>query len=415
MRLFAVALVALPLVACSELLPGLPDETSVLEGPVEGLSPAQLAIFIRGDGEFARRFGSPDGLGPIFVAQSCESCHAGDGKGHPVFNLSRFGRRTATGFDPMRSVGGPQLQHRSVQQYVAEVLPSGTTGVAVLTPPAVTGLGYLEAVDDSTLIRMADPDDANGDGISGRLQLLDSTDLLVAVSSFEQVAAEGGPSRGRPVEGRYIGRFGKKGVAVNLLHQVVTAYHEDMGLTTAVIPNDIFNPQLGTFTTDDVPDPEVGDNVVSAVTFYLQTLRAPPRRGRDEPDVVAGDALFAQAGCAGCHVPQLTTGASLIAPLNRTTFSPYTDLLLHDLGPELDDGYTEGSAATAEWRTAPLWGLGLAAEAQGGQVHLLHDGRATSLRAAIDLHGGEGAASRAAFGALTVADQERVLRFLESL
>ena len=131
--------------------------------------------------------------------------------------------------------------------------------------------------------------------------------------------------------------------------------------------------------------------------------------------MVAGEALFEQIGCAGCHLPTLTTGPSEIPQLDRVAFHPYTDLLLHDMGPELDDGYTEGRATTAEWRTTPLWGLGLSADFQGGQPFYLHDGRARTLEEAIGFHGGEGAASRAAFQALSPEDRARVLAFLESL
>jgi CxxC motif-containing protein (DUF1111 family) len=204
-------------------------------------------------------------------------------------------------------------------------------------------------------------------------------------------------------------------VSVNLLHQAVSAYHEDMGLTTDLIPTDLFNRQVGNFASDDVPDPEISSSTVGAVVFYLKTLRPPPRRNANAPEVLAGEALFAQVGCAGCHTPTLRTGATAIAPLNRVDFHPYTDLLLHDMGAELDDGYTEGIALTSEWRTAPLWGIGLAAASQGGRVHLLHDGRAKSLLDAIGFHGGESAASRAAFNALTPAERNLLIRFLESL
>jgi CxxC motif-containing protein (DUF1111 family) len=403
------------LTACGELLPSAPPDDQVLDGPIEGLSGAQLATFARGDEEFNRLLSPEEGLGPIFVATSCGSCHAGDGKGHPVFNLTRFGRMVDGSFDPMRAQGGPQLQHRAVQRYIAEVVPNGVTGAAVFTAPSVTGLGFLEAVDDTTLLRLADPDDADGDGISGRVQLLDENDVIAEVTSLEAVAEESGPARGVPIGGKFIGRFGKKGGTVNLLHQAVTAYQQDMGLTTDLLLEDLFNRQVGNFASDDVPDPEVGSSTVSAVVFYLKTLRPPPRRNADDPEVRAGETLFTQVGCAKCHLPTLRTGASPIAPLNRVEFHPYTDLLLHDMGPELDDGYTEGSALTSEWRTAPLWGIGLAAGSQGGRMHLLHDGRAGSLREAIGFHGGEAAASRSAFNSLTPEEQERLLRYLESL
>ena len=163
------------------------------------------------------------------------------------------------------------------------------------------------------------------------------------------------------------------------------------------------------------PIPEVRSNTVANVVFYLKTLRAPPRRDAESADVKAGEALFAASKCSACHVPSMTTGPSRISPLDRKVFHPYTDLLLHDMGPELDDKYTEGIALTSEWRTAPLWGVGLAESAQGGRGFLLHDGRAASLRAAIELHGGEAAASREAFRRLTTVEQELVLAFLRSL
>jgi CxxC motif-containing protein (DUF1111 family) len=410
-----LVLLGLGLAGCDVLLPSAPRGEEVLDGPIEGLNSAQLATHAKGDEQFNRVVSAGEGMGPIFVATKCADCHVGDGKGHPVFNLTRFGRMEAGGFDPMRALGGPQVQNRAVPGYIAEVVAVGATGVSVFTAPAVTGLGLLEAVDDTTLLRLADSSDADGDGISGRVQLLDENDLLAQVTSLEAVVADGAPTRGVPIGGRYIGRFGKKGASVNLLHQTVTAYHEDMGLTTELIPTDLFNRQVGNFASDDVPDPEISSSTVGAVVFYLKTLRPPPRRDGDAPEVLAGERLFTQVGCGGCHVSTLRTGASAVAPLDRVEFRPYTDLLLHDMGPDLDDGYTEGVALTSEWRTPPLWGIGLAAGSQGGRMHLLHDGRANNLREAIGFHGGEGAASRAAFGALSPSAQALVIRFLESL
>jgi CxxC motif-containing protein (DUF1111 family) len=410
----ALLAISLFVAGCDTLLPNAPDSDLVLEGPIEGLSPQQMAAFLAGDTEFSRRFGTSEGLGPVFVASSCESCHVGDGKGHPSFNLTRFGRATAAGFDPMRSAGGPQVQNRAILKYIAEVVPPGVTGVAQFTAPSVTGLGLLEAVEDATLLALADPDDADGDGISGRVQLIAESEFIAEVARLELLLEAGEPGRNLPINGRYIGRFGKKASAINLLHQAVTAYREDMGLTTDLIPEDPINPQVGNFAGDDVPDPEIPSSTVSNVVFYLKTLRPPPQRGADSPDVLAGEAVFAEAGCARCHAPSLTTGPSRIAALDRVEFYPYTDLLLHDMGPELDDGYTEGIALTSEWRTAPLWGIGLAERAQGGSAFYLHDGRARSLREAIELHGGEGSASRTAFRALAASDQELLLAFLRS-
>lgn len=408
-------LAALVLAGCNTVLPGAPDPDTLLEGQVEGLTGPQLATHLVGDGEFARRFSTADGLGPIFVAASCESCHVGDGKAHPLFNLTRFGRMAGGIFDPMRTDGGPQLQHRAILNYMAEVVPAGVTGVAQFTAPSVTGLGFLEAVEDADLLALADPEDADGDGISGRVQLVGASDLLAEVARLELLFDPGEPRRHLLVQGKYIGRFGKKASAINLLQQTVTAYREDMGLTTDLIPEDPVNPLVGGFTGDNVPDPEVPTSTVSNVVFYLKTLRPPPRRDAGSVDVMSGEALFGQIKCGSCHLPALTTGPSRVGALDRVVFHPYSDLLLHDMGPDLDDGYTEGIALTSEWRTPPLWGAGLAERSQGGQAFYLHDGRARSLREAIEFHGGEAAAARAAFRALPPAQQEFLLAFLRSL
>ncbi|QXD15202.1 hypothetical protein GQ464_017645 [Rhodocaloribacter litoris] len=395
--------VVIGLGGCDVFLPEAPPSETILAEPIEGLTPAQMAAHIAGDEEFARVFGAADGLGPLFVAASCEGCHVGDGKGHPLTTLTRFGRYVGGVWDPMPAHGGPQLQHRALPGYTPEAIPPGATGVTRLMPPAVTGLGLLEAVEDETLLARADPDDADGDGISGVPNWIEPPDYL---KNLDGRIANGG---------RYIGRFGKKAGAIDLLHQVVTAYKEDMGVTSDFDMEELFNPREGAFTGDLVPDPEVPAEVVRNVVFYIRTLKPPPRRDRDNPDVQAGERLFEVIGCAACHVPTLRTGPSDVAALHEKTFHPYTDLLLHDMGPELDDGYTEGTAKTSEWRTAPLWGIGLAADSQGGRAFYLHDGRAATLEEAIRFHGGEGAASREAFFALSPEEQRQVLRFLESL
>jgi CxxC motif-containing protein (DUF1111 family) len=410
------AFLSVALTGCELLTPGAPLDEDVLDGTIEGLTPAQTARHLAGDAEFGRRFSVSTGLGPVFVAASCEQCHVGDGKGHPVFNLTRFGRYgPGTEFDAMVSEGGPQLQHRAVPGYPPEVVPAGASGVAVFTPPAVTGLGYLDAVDDATLIALADPGDANRDGISGRLQIHSSSDLIETVIQLEGASSPDVHARGTRVEGGYIGRFGKKALAVNLLQQTVGAYHEDMGITSDLLSEDIFNPIAGNRTSDATPDPEASSSAVSDVVFYLKTLKAPIRREADHPDVLAGEALFHDIGCTGCHVPTLRTGRSEIAVLDRVEFHPYTDLLLHDMGPELDDGYTEGRALSAEWRTPPLWGLGLQESFQGSAAFYLHDGRAHTLEQAIELHGGEAALSRDGFRRLPADARSKLIRFLRSL
>ncbi|RMH21017.1 MAG: hypothetical protein D6701_03080 [Gemmatimonadetes bacterium] len=239
--------------------------------------------------------------------------------------------------------------------------------------------------------------------------------MIGEIAALEAATFGGSPTRHTLVDGKLIGRFGRKAAAINLLHQTMNAYLQDMGLTTDLFNRDLLHAGVGNFAEDGVPDPEIPSSELNAVVFYLKTLRVPLRRDLDDPDVRDGEVIFEQIGCAKCHVPTLRTGPSEIAPLDRVTFHPYTDLLLHDMGPELDDGYTEGRAATSEWRTTPLWGLGLSEEFQGGIAFYMHDGRARSLREAIELHGGEGSASRAAFRGLSAEDQERLLAFLRSL
>lgn len=416
-RVLWIALAAAVLLtpACQDfLLPKAPSAESVLEGPLDALTLEQRAAFMRGDTEFSRVFSELDGLGPIFIAQSCESCHAGDGKGHPLFNITRFGRWDGSQFNPMSSEGGPQLQQRAIRTYLGEVIPSSVTAVSRFTPPAVSGLGLLEAVDDADIIALADPNDRDGDGVSGRVHWVDSTELISASIAYSAGLAPNA-KRHTAVNGQYVGRFGKKGRVVTLLQQTVQAYIEDMGVTSDLLPHDIINTQVGTLAHDDVVDPEVPFSIVSRVAFYLRTLRQPPRRGMAETEVKAGEALFVSSGCAKCHTMEMRTGTSDIAALNKVTFAPFTDLLLHDMGGDLDDRYTEGHALSAEWRTAPLWGVGLAEASQGGAAYYLHDGRARSLRAAIGLHGGEGSRSRAAFHALGASQQEQLLRYLRSL
>ena len=242
---------------------------------------------------------------------------------------------------------------------------------------------------------MADPNDANGDGISG-------------VPNWVSISAYLTPSSTAITQnGKHICRFGKKAGAYNLLNQTANAYNQDIGITSVYAPKDVF-------TLQDI-DPEVATNTVHEVVFYLQTLKAPVQRKQTDPTVIAGKNIFLQIGCENCHKQTLKTGNSPIEGLSNKTFHPYTDLLLHDMGPGLDDGYTEGNAKTAEWRTPALWGLGLSPDAQGGQYFLLHDGRAHSIEEAIKMHGGEASNSNTQFQNLSSTDKEALIIFLKSL
>lgn len=382
------------ILACNKVMPDAPADDSILDGPIEGLTPEENSAFLRGDVAFNDEvFSASNGLGPRFVATSCGSCHAGDGKGHPFTTLTRFGQSDTLG-NQFLHLGGPQLQARALPGYQPEQIPAGAM-FSKFTPPANTGLGLLEAVPDATLLTLADENDANGDGISGRPNWIN-------IPAYCQV-------RPGTVErnGKYIGRFGKKAAVYDLQQQTANAYNQDMGVNSTY-------EKYNTYNGLEI-DPEVSNQTVLDVIFYLQTLKAPIQRNQQNADVVAGKQIFMNISCNKCHTPQLQTGPSSIAALSNKTFFPYTDLLLHDMGPALNDGYTEGTAHTSEWRTPPLWGLGLSKNSQGGQVFLMHDGRARSIEEAILLHGGEAAQSKAGFQQLSPTDRVKIIKFLESL
>lgn len=382
------------LVACEKLLPKAPADDSILDGPIEGLTAEQSAQFIRGDIAFNDEiFTAETGLGPIFVATSCGTCHAGDGKGHPFTTLTRFGQTDSTGNQFMH-LGGPQLQQRAIYNYQPEVIPVGST-FSKFTPPANTGLGLLDAVTDADLLALADPNDADGDGISGRPNWITIPGYL---NTRTGTVTQGG---------KYIGRFGKKAAAYDLFHQTVNAYSQDIGIASTYEPYDTYN--------GEEIDPEITNQTVIDVVAYLKMLKAPIQRNTNDPDIITGKNIFTQISCGKCHVPELKTGSSSISALSNKTFFPYSDLLLHDMGAGLDDGYTEGTAATNEWRTPPLWGLGLSKKSQGGQYFLLHDGRARSIQEAILQHGGEAQQSKINYQQLTEADKAKLIKFLESL
>ncbi len=393
-KIIVIAIFLTSIVACNKLLPGVPPDDELLDGPVAELTPEQNVIFLRGDIAFNDEvFTARTGLGPIFVATSCGSCHAGDGKGHPFTMLTRFGQTNASG-NQFLHLGGPQLQHRAIPGFQPEQIPAGAT-FSKFMPPANTGLGFLDAVPDATLIALADENDTNGDGISGKPNWINAPSYaMIRLAPVIQ-------------NGKYIGRFGKKAAAYNLLHQTANAYNQDIGITSAFEPFDTYSGQS--------IDPEVSTQTVNDVVFYLQTLKAPVQRNQNDLEIQNGRQIFLSTDCAKCHTPQLVTGASSIAALSNKTFFPYTDLLLHNMGPGLDDGYTEGSATTAEWRTPPLWGLGLSKNSQGGNFFLLHDGRAKSIEEAITLHGGEASQSKMKFEQLTAVDKASLIKFLESL
>jgi CxxC motif-containing protein (DUF1111 family) len=382
------------LVACTKFEPALPAADQVLDGPVDGLTFEQNAQFLAGDRAFnAEIFTAAKGLGPLFVSNSCGSCHAGDGKGTPFTTLTRFGQTDSTGNQFLHS-GGPQLQNRALPGYVPEIIPAAAT-FSKFTPPANTGLGFIELVSDAVILAMADPDDMDGDGISG-------VPCWNHVPDYVKISPDAIPNNGK-----YICRFGKKAAAYDLLNQTVNAYNQDMGITSSFNLLDAYTGQQA--------DAEITDKTVRDVVAYLQMLKAPVPRNQDNAEVQQGKSIFMQIQCSNCHRPQLQTAYSAITALSYKTFYPYTDLLLHDMGPALDDGYTEASARTSEWRTPALWGLGLSPASQGGQYYLLHDGRAHSIEEAILLHGGEAANSVQHYQQLSEGERNALIKFLKSL
>ena len=392
-KLLILFLVSIAIVSCHKFFPKQPMSNEILDGPIDGLSSDEMKRFLKGDAAFSQVFTPETGLGSTFVSTSCVSCHSGDGKGHPSTSLIRFGQPDEFG-NQFLDHGGPQLQNRAVPGFQPEQLPAGAT-FSTFLPPANTGLGFLDFVTDQDILAMADPDDADDDGISGRVN-------WIAIPSFIT------PRPGAITQnGKYICRFGKKSAAYDLMHQTVNAYNQDMGIASSYSPYDVYS---GTEI-----DAEVSNTTVQDLVFYLRTLKAPARRNSNDAEVKKGEQIFAQINCIACHKSQLTTGFSPISGLSFKIFHPYTDLLLHDMGAALDDHYTEGSAKTYEWRTPPLWGLGLSKSSQGGQYYLLHDGRAHSIESAILWHGGEGVASKTAFQALMEAEKKALITFLESL
>jgi CxxC motif-containing protein (DUF1111 family) len=404
LRVFTASVIAfilvLPItvVGCAELFTEPTPEADLFDTPVPGLSDAEMAAFARGDAEFSRRFAPSTGLGPIFNNASCISCHSGDGRGRLDNALQRIG---SVEDDFLAADGGPQIQDKAIVGAEFELVPLGVP-VSRRLPPPVFGAGLIEAIPEAAIIALADPDDANGDGISGRPNWVSIPDFVPA----------GEPAGGT---GLRLGRFGRKAQVSSLLQQVVDAYHQDIGITTDFRPTENHNPRSSVpiGAADLVADPELSAGTVQAVVQYVRTL-APSHAGAMTARREEGRALFDALRCSACHVATLSTGPHPIPALADKPVILYSDLLLHDMGDELADFRPDGSASGREWRTTPLWGLRLMRHFLNGEAFLLHDGRARTVEEAILLHGGEARAARDAFDALTVAERAALLDFVES-
>jgi CxxC motif-containing protein (DUF1111 family) len=412
--------------------------------PLEGLTAGQRRDFDKGEQLFLTEWavapgpaGKRDGLGPFYHATSCAACHPGGGRGlspdakEPGQNLvfrvgtkedsllddygSQLSPLAIPGVKPEGSVTVTWTEQRGTfadgvawslrtptfaAQHWEYGAPPADMQLSPRMAPPVFGSGLLEAVPAESLVALTDPDDKNHDGISGRLNMEDTWEgYLAAVDTA--------------------GRFGWKGWMPTLMRQVCGALCEDMGLTNILQPFDATPTEIDVL--EEFPHGghgsrfEVGGHDADLLVSYVRFLAPPVRKESKDPAVAKGESTFTSAGCAACHVPELKTGnVRGVKALSGQTIHPYSDLLLHDMGPGLADGRPEAQAHGDEWRTAPLWGLSAALNDKGAGL-LLHDGRARSLEEAILWHGGEGAKSRDAFKALPAADRGALLSFLKTL
>lgn len=451
------------------LLPGLPQQVSeqrqgsALGGsatvhvagqrafsyPVPTLSAIERRAFAVGNAFFNDNWvaapasaAGRDGLGPLFLARSCSACHLRDGRGRPpepgedavTGLLLRLGIPGEAGDRPAPRYGG-QLQDRALPGLAPEgrvritgrsvpgeyadgtrfelLAPSYSLvdpgygephGELVLGPrvaPQMIGLGLLEAIAAADLVARADPEDVDGDGVSGRVH------WVLDRRSGERVP----------------GRFGWKATEATVEQQVAAAFVNDIGITSSLFPGEaVEEGQLPAGSYVSGGEPELSDHKLQRVAFYSAVLGVPAQRGAaggapegTEGTVERGAELFRSLGCAACHTPTWTTGESSIhAGLGGQAIHPFTDLLLHDMGRGLADGKRDGDAGPAEWRTPPLWGIGLFG-AVNGHTRYLHDGRARSLEEAVLWHGGEAQEARAKFTASSAGERRALLAFLASL
>jgi len=358
-----------------------------------------------------------DKLGPGYVARSCIACHVNNGRalapaaGGPMYQsvvkVAADARGTphpklGLALQPQSVTGNPEAGVKLDGYSVTRGTYGDGTGFTLQKPrytftgitpgfysvrlsPQLVGLGLLEAVSESTILSRADPADADQDGISGRVQIVPDP--------------ETGQLR--------MGRFGYKAAQARVRHQVASALSSDMGVTTGVFDRLDGEPAAA--------EPELAADGLANLTRYISTLGVSARRELEDTVTLRGEKLFATAGCVKCHLPQLTTSPyHPLAELRSQQIRPYSDLLLHDMGPGLADNLGEHTASGGEWRTAPLWNIGLTAGVSGGEAYL-HDGRARTLAEAILWHGGEGESAREAFRTMLAADRTALVRFLKSL
>lgn len=387
--------------ACSAGAATEPDASSTLvnasDVPIEGLSSEDVARFNDGDALFDLPFRPADGLGPVFIRTSCGACHAEGSRGPGL--VQKMAIVEPDGVTPSADQSALGYGHT-----VREGLAAGAT--TPITPPDVTavklsirlgppvfGRGYIEAVDDAELVRQEAAQAGRSDAIHGKIGHATFASVPNPDTTF------GSYQQGQEV----LGRLGLKARIATLDDFAADAFVGDMGLTTPMRPAELANPDG--LADDQRAGTDLDLEHIDRIAFYLRRIAIPARVGLTE----RGARLFAQTACAVCHVPALRTRASYPIPQLAGIDAPiYSDLLLHDMGPALADGITEGSATSRTWRTAPLIGLRFART-------YLHDGRAHTAEQAVLTHGGEAAGAVQAFQALSQDDQHTLIEFVEAL
>ena len=408
------------------------------DNPAPNLNASNLETHLSGDAEFEQAFITApapinSGLGAQFNNTSCISCHPKDGRAPFPQNLNSttgfFLRVSIPGMDPH---GGPnpapgfggQLAQNAIFGKTPEVqfhvsytdypitfadgtvvtlqrpaysisdayipMPSNAMFSPRLAPP-VYGLGLLEAITEDDILLKEDLADIDNDGISGKANYVWNPET----------------------ESMAIGRFGWKGGAPTVMTQSAGAYNNDMGITSPLFPIESSFGQTNGDNLND--DPEISQQTIDAVAFYCRTLAVPAARNLDDPEVARGFELFESAKCTACHTPKHVTGHfSGIPAISNQTIYPYTDMLLHDMGDDLADNRPEFLADGNEWKTRPLWGIGLTGIVNG-HTNFLHDGRAKNIEEAILWHGGEAKNSKQFYTNLNKNEREALLAFINSI
>lgn len=388
-RLSGLVVVLMALSACGRV----DEDVRRLPGdPLPGLIKAELSRFQRGRELFDRQWTPEQGLGPLYMQAGCSSCHDLPTIGGAGVEFLREATRWDPhgGCDILTEEGGPLIQSYATPLLKAtgfsrEFTPPSANGFLVMEAPALFGLGLLEAIPDETILAREDPDDANGDGISGRASWLP--------------------------DGR-LGRLGAKAYRATILDLSEGAFRRSLGLTTpSYLEEETMNGVPIPPETDPVPDPELSQEELETVADFIRFLapaEAPAQESRAVRDTLErGGEVFSQLGCPACHVPSMTTGPSEIEALDRKRVFLYSDLLLHDLAPERPT-ICGPTATPSEVRTARLMGMRF-------RSRLMHDNRATNVDQAIRMHGGEAAVARERFGMLGPDMRGYLVRFLMSL